>query len=303
LQRMDAEDLIAVVFPDQLACAENLTGKREVPDHPLVEQTLIDCLHDAMDVEGLEAVLTRLENGEIKVLTRDLAGPSPLAQEILSARPYAFLDDAPAEERRTQMVQARGFTNPEDAARLGELDADAIAQVRAQAWPEVTSADELHDALTLLGFISSDEADPGWHRWLDELTAERRATVLNAGHATLWVCGERLALLREVYPEAVLTPPIEAVSATDTIAANDRETALTELIRGRLQGLGRYAQMGSRIRWVCRSARSTPRSPRLKPKASPCAATSIRARPALSGASGAYSRASIATHSSVCVRR
>ncbi len=238
LQRMDAEDLIAVVFPDQLACAENLTGKREVPDHPLVEQTLIDCLHDAMDVEGLEAVLTRLENGEIKVLTRDLAGPSPLAQEILSARPYAFLDDAPAEERRTQMVQARGFTNPEDAARLGELDADAIAQVRAQAWPEVTSADELHDALTLLGFISSDEADPGWHRWLDELTAERRATVLNAGHATLWVCGERLALLREVYPEAVLTPPIEAVSATDTIAANDRETALTELIRGRLQGLG-----------------------------------------------------------------
>src|SRR5680860_471600 len=60
LQRMDAEDLIAVVFPDQLACAENLTGKREVPDHPLVEQTLIDCLHDAMDVEGLELSLIHI---------------------------------------------------------------------------------------------------------------------------------------------------------------------------------------------------------------------------------------------------
>ncbi|MBA2492133.1 MAG: ATP-dependent DNA helicase, partial [Gammaproteobacteria bacterium] len=238
LQRMDAEDLIAVVFPDQLACAENLTGKREVPDHPLVEQTLIDCLHDAMDVEGLESVLKHLENEDIKVLTRDLAGPSPLAQEILSARPYAFLDDAPAEERRTQMVQARSFTNPEDAARLGELDADAIAQVRAQAWPEVASADELHDALMMLGFVVADEAGPGWRCWLDELTATRRATVMNAPLATLWVCAERLALLREVFPEAVLTPPIEAVSPTGAVAASDRETAVTELIRERLQGLG-----------------------------------------------------------------
>jgi len=238
-QRMDAEDLLAVVFPDQLACAENLIGQREVPDHPLVRQTLADCLLDTMDVEGLEALLTRLEQGKIKVLTRDLAGPSPLAQEILAARPYAFLDDAPAEERRTQMVQARSFMNPEDAAALGTLDLDAIEQVRAQAWPEVSNADELHDALMLLGFITAGEGAASWHDWLSELSAMRRATALipHNGTPALWVCAERLSLLHAVFPEARLDPSIEAIE-TRTTADLDRERALIELMRGRLQGLG-----------------------------------------------------------------
>jgi ATP-dependent helicase Lhr and Lhr-like helicase len=238
-QRMDAEDLVAVIFPDQLACAENLTGKREVPEHPLVTQALADCLSDTMDIEGLEMLLKRLEAGEIKILARDLTAPSPLAQEILSARPYAFLDDAPAEERRTRMVQARSFMDPQDTARLGTLDAEAIAQVRAQAWPEATNADELHDALMLLGFIAVDEAAPGWRALLEELISARRATVLmpSVESPGLWVCAERLALLQVIFPHAAMTTPIQAVEMRST-AGLGRESAVVELLRARLQGLG-----------------------------------------------------------------
>ncbi len=127
LQRMEAEDLLAAVFPDQLACVENIVGDREIPDHPLVQQTIDDCLHEAMDVEGLERLLAAIEGGRIAVVARDLTEPSPLALEILAARPYAFLDDAPLEERRTQAVMSRRWLDPETAADLGRLDAAAIA--------------------------------------------------------------------------------------------------------------------------------------------------------------------------------
>ena len=126
LARMDAEDLIAAIFPDQLACAENLVGEREIPDHPLVGQTIADCLTDAMDIEGLERLLARLESGAIRVVTRDLTEPSPLALEVLSARPYAYLDDAPLEERRTQAVmspalaRAGGGRRPRPARSRGD---------------------------------------------------------------------------------------------------------------------------------------------------------------------------------------
>ena len=130
LQRMAAEDLLAAVFPDQIACAENLTGPREMPDHPLVNQTIHDCLHDAMDIEGLENLLRALEAGEIRIECRELTEPSPLALEILGARPYAFLDDAPLEERRTRAVMSRRWLDEESAAGLGRLDPDAIERVR-----------------------------------------------------------------------------------------------------------------------------------------------------------------------------
>ena len=105
----------------QLACQENVAGEREIPSHPLVDQTIHDCIHDTMDVDGLVALLTRLEAGEMSIVGRDLAAPSPLAQEILNARPYAFLDDAPAEERRALAVQSRSFMEPAEAAELGRL--------------------------------------------------------------------------------------------------------------------------------------------------------------------------------------
>jgi ATP-dependent Lhr-like helicase len=124
------------VFPDQIACAENLAGEREIPAHPLVQQAVGDCLREAMDIKGLERLLRRIESGAVRVTVRDLTQPSPLALEVLSARPYAYLDDAPLEERRTQAVMARRWMSPTDASDLGHLDPEAIARVRSEAWPD-----------------------------------------------------------------------------------------------------------------------------------------------------------------------
>jgi len=132
LQRMAAEDLLGGIFPDQLACGENIVGDREIPDHPLVRQTIADCLHEAMDIDGLEALLAGLDSGAIEVTACELTEPSPLALEILSARPYAFLDDAPLEERRTQAVLARRWMDPQSAGELGKLDLGAIEKVRGE---------------------------------------------------------------------------------------------------------------------------------------------------------------------------
>jgi ATP-dependent Lhr-like helicase len=165
---MGSEDLLAAVFPDQIACAENVVGEREIPDHPLVDQTIHDCLYDAMDIEGLERLLRAMEAGEIRVAHRDLTEPSPLALEILSARPYAFLDDAPLEERRTHAVMSRRWLDEETAAGIGRLDPEAIARVRAEAWPAAANADELHDALLGLSFVTESDADAtpgGAHFW------------------------------------------------------------------------------------------------------------------------------------------
>jgi len=180
IQRMKSEDLLATVFPDQVACLENIVGERKIPDHPLVAQTLQDCLYDAMDLEGLTELLKRLESGEVKIIARDLTAPSQLAAEILGARPYAFLDGAPLEERRTQAVSSRGFVDAQSAEDLGKLDADAVAAVREEAWPTVRDADEMHEALLALGAVSNDELAryPAWQDWLGELAAAKRAACL-----------------------------------------------------------------------------------------------------------------------------
>src|SRR5437016_6198915 len=182
LQRMAAEDLLALVFPDQLACAENLTGPIEVPAHPLVSQTVRDCLEEAMDLRGLEALLQSIERGERHLIAREMTEPSPLAAEILTAKPYAFLDDAPAEERRTLAVMNRRFLDAESAADLGKLDMAAIERVRGEAWPQAENADELHDALMQLGFVTIEEGRKNdWQGLFDELLSEGRASVLKSG--------------------------------------------------------------------------------------------------------------------------
>ncbi len=180
LQRMKSEDLLATVFPDQVACAENLVGEREVPDHPLVAQTLHDCLYEAMDAAGWLDLLRGMESGEIEVIARDLTAPSPLAMEAINARPYAFLDDAPLEERRTQAVQARRYGDPADAGDLGRLDPGAIDAVREQAWPSPRNADEMHEALQSVGVVTADEAaaNAQWLDWLRKLAKDQRATAL-----------------------------------------------------------------------------------------------------------------------------
>jgi ATP-dependent Lhr-like helicase len=251
LQRMAAEDLLALVFPDQLACGENLTGPIEVPAHPLVEQTVRDCLEEAMDLRGLEELLRSIERGERTLIAREMNEPSPLAQEILTAKPYAFLDDAPAEERRTLAVMNRRFLDPETAADLGKLDQAAIDRVRAEAWPQAENMDELHDALMQLGFVTVDEGElSGWQSLFADLVNERRATVLlsesrQVGIATgpgefankLWTPAERLNQLRAIHPGASLRPKIDPPAPYADEPWNF-EDALVEILRGRLEGLG-----------------------------------------------------------------
>jgi ATP-dependent helicase Lhr and Lhr-like helicase len=244
LQRMAAEDLLALVFPDQVACAENLTGPIEVPGHPLVAQTIRDCLEEAMDIRGLEGLLRSIERGERKLISREMTEPSPLAQEILTAKPYAFLDDAPAEERRTLAVMNRRFLDAETAADLGRLDLAAIERVREEAWPQAENADELHDALMQMGLITVVEGEQnGWQQLFDELVNDRRATVLRPAqanklrHTDLWIAAERLPQWRAIQEQALLTPPIDPPASY----ANESWTfadALVEVLRGRLDGLG-----------------------------------------------------------------
>jgi len=235
---MKSEDLLAAVFPDQVACLENIVGEREVPDHPLVNQTMHDCLREAMDVDGLLQILRKLEGGEIAFVARDLTAPSPLAAEVLNAAPYAFLDDAPLEERRTQAVQTRRWNETDSADDLGRLDPDAIAAVREEAWPQVRDADEMHEALTLLGFITDDEVttNSGWSEQLQTLARANRATQLAADTA-VWTSAEKLPLWLALHPATPMQPPI-AAPAEYAAQTWTREDALLELVRHRLGGLG-----------------------------------------------------------------
>ncbi len=240
LARMGAEDLIAAVFPDQIACAENLVGEREVPDHPLVNQTISDCLTDAMDIEGFERLLAGLESGAIRVVARDLTEPSPLASEVLAARPYAYLDDAPLEERRTQAVMVRRWLDPEAAASLGQLDADAILRVRAETWPEAANADELHDALMWLGFLTAEEIQnfANGPALAEALALSGRAAKLRVHNTlSLWLPAERLPQFLAMWPNAALDPQI---SAPPPYASRNwsPQDALVEILRSRLEGLG-----------------------------------------------------------------
>ncbi|HYN20476.1 MAG TPA: ATP-dependent DNA helicase, partial [Thermoanaerobaculia bacterium] len=238
LLRQQAEDLIAVVFPDQLACLENIVGEREVPDHPLVAQTVRDCLEEAMDIEALERLLGRIERGEVELVARDLTEPSPFAHEILNAAVYAFLDDAPLEERRTQAVITRRWLDPETASDLGALDAAAIERVREEAWPEAFDPDELHDALMNLGWVSEEEGKrSGWEPFFDRLAEAGRAAVVRSGEVRLWVAAERWPQMRAVHPGAEITPEIVL---PERLAARpwSSEQALVELVRGRLEGIG-----------------------------------------------------------------
>ncbi|MCH8190494.1 MAG: DEAD/DEAH box helicase, partial [Chloroflexi bacterium] len=236
-QRMRADDLLGAVFPTQVACAENVAGDIEIPDHPLVTQTVHDCLHEAMDVDGLIRVLDSIEQGLLNLVAKETVEPSPLACEILNVKPYAFLDDAPLEERRTQAVMTRRVLDVESARDLATLDAGAIALVKEQAWPDPENEDELHDALSLLGYMTEEEAG-GWGGLLDALAGSRRATLLSAEAGTrLWVAAERLPQLQALFPGASLAPAIVA-PPRDAARVWERGEALHELLRGRLEGLG-----------------------------------------------------------------
>ncbi|HLG56701.1 MAG TPA: DEAD/DEAH box helicase [Vicinamibacterales bacterium] len=238
LQRMQADDLMAAVFPDAAACIENIPGDREIPDHPLVNQTVRDCLEEAMDLEQLQRVLDRIHRGEVTCISRDTPEPSAFSHDILNARPYAFVDDAPLEERRTQAVHTRraGGTGGDISA----LDAGAVERVRDEVRPDPRDLDELHDALLTSGFMLGSEVEPAW---CVELAGRGRATCARIGppeggpHVAVWVAAERLPEWLAVHPDAVfeprISPPPSRAARTWT-----RDHALVELLRGRVAILG-----------------------------------------------------------------
>src|SRR5215471_15822275 len=191
IQRMRSDDLLAAVFPDQAACGDNMIGTEiRIPDHPLVMETIRDCLHEAMDLEGLKDILDAIGAGEVQTVAIDTAEPSPLSHEILNANPYAYLDDAPLEERRARAVQMRRTLG--ETGELGALDPAAIEEVWSESWPVVRDADELHDALLTLIVMP---ADTQWAGFFDDLVKMRRAKVIEREGRAYWVAAERIGVL------------------------------------------------------------------------------------------------------------
>jgi ATP-dependent helicase Lhr and Lhr-like helicase len=233
IQRMRADDLLAAVFPDQAACAENLAGEIRIPDHPLVRETIGDCLHEAMDLEGLRSVLEGLESGAIRAVVKESVAPSPFSHEIVNANPYAFLDDAPLEERRARAVQMRRTLGESDlGTELGRLDPEAIRLVEEQSWPVVRSADELHDALSTLVVLP---VTPEWQPWFEELECRRRAGLFVAGASRFWVAAERIQIVAAAYPDFGLE--IEVAPVPGPVPGSAEEAAVA-IVRGWLESTG-----------------------------------------------------------------
>ncbi len=256
IQRMRAEDLLAAVFPAAVACQDNfrgLPGQREVPEHPLVQETIRDCLTEVLDLEGLTALLRQIEEREVTCLAVETPMPSPFCHEILNANPYAFLDDAPLEERRARAVEMRRSLPPELADKVGALDRAAIAEVAREAWPVVRDADELHDALLSLVWVPEALATE-WAPFLPSLIQADRATTLAVSPSTSqvsrfpegktegegvpllgWVVAERLAVVRAVFPGAECNPMLRELERE---TPPERDGAVQAIVQGWMESTG-----------------------------------------------------------------
>ncbi|MGH3302368.1 MAG: Lhr family helicase, partial [Streptosporangiaceae bacterium] len=232
IQRMEADDLMAAVFPTLAACQENVApGPLEIPDHLLVRQTLQDCLHDAMDIDGLKDLVAGIESGRVTVVVRDTTEPSVLAHEILNGRPFTYLDDAPLEERRSRAVPLRRGL-PVEPHELGRLDPAAIERVAEQVRPDPRDRHELHDLLLSLVVMRPADA---WQPWFDELVAGRRAVEVAGDDGPLWAAVERLPAVRALLPRASPVPPS---ACPDPAEPPDEETAAADALRGHLECRG-----------------------------------------------------------------
>jgi ATP-dependent Lhr-like helicase len=241
IQRMKAEDLMAAVFPDALACQDNMVGERtrQIPDHPLVNETVRDCLTEAMDVEGLTHMLARIEQGSIRCIAVDTPAPSPFSHEILNANPYAFLDDAPLEERRARAVEMRRSLPPDMAGQVGALDPSAIETVMRESWPVVRDPDELHDALLTLLWLP-EPIPSEWTRYLPDLVESGRVLSIAdcSPHASRftpherrgWVAAENQDRIHELFAgkddshtlDAIVLGWMESIGPTTTVELADR---------------------------------------------------------------------------------
>jgi ATP-dependent Lhr-like helicase len=249
IQRMRSDDLLASVFPDAAACFENIEGERKIPDHPLVGEVMKDVLTEAMDVEGLKSLLRGMASGAIRVLAVDTPVPSQFSHEILNANPYAFLDDAPLEERRARAVNMRRMLPESVLEEVGGLDAGAIAQVREEAWPDVRDADELHDVLHTLvalpeklasGKTWADESVRpyvsvrGWDGHFERLVDQGRAGIASFEGRRYWVAAERARSFAALFPGAVFEQALADVETGDV----SRDDALLTLVTGWMSHLG-----------------------------------------------------------------
>jgi ATP-dependent Lhr-like helicase len=261
IQRMRADDLLAAVFPDAAACQDNLEGDIHVPDHPLIREVMKDVLTEALDIEGLMRVLRGIRDGSIRCIAVDTPAPSPFSHEILDANPYAFLDDAPLEERRARAVSLRRVLPETVLSEIGRLDPAAIAQVREEAWPDVRDADELSEVLQVFVALPENFVPPGgasvaqallpvygshsgevttqarvpvpWvaARWGDlfrQLVAERRAARAVVGDHILWVAAERIKTFSILFPGA----GFETQTGEIGEPVFTRDDALLQLVRG-----------------------------------------------------------------------
>ncbi|HEU5002605.1 MAG TPA: DEAD/DEAH box helicase [Actinomycetota bacterium] len=238
--RMRSDDLLAAVFPDQVACQENRAGPIIPPDHPLVNETIRNCLQEAMDLEALTELVRAMERGDVKAVAVETPAPSPMSHEILNANPYAFLDDAPLEERRARAVALRR-TDPELGQGAGALSPSAIQEVREDAWPDVRDPNELHDVLLSVGLLTDGMTDgmgASWAEFVTDLAATgrvRRATwALDGAARSGAVATERVALLQAAIPGVEIDGPGLEVAGK----VWDRDGATASIVNGWLQLLG-----------------------------------------------------------------
>ncbi|HXE35604.1 MAG TPA: DEAD/DEAH box helicase [Verrucomicrobiae bacterium] len=244
IQRMRADDLLAAVFPEAQACQENIEGDITISSHPLIREVMKDVLTEAMDIEGLDRVLVGIVEGRITCLAVDTPQPSQFSHEILNANPYAYLDDAPLEERRARAVEMRRVLPDAVLGEIGRLDPAAISEVCADAWPDVRDAEELHDALlTLIALPAPSQADAlssnplsvklreslsAWNVFVDPLVRTRRVSLAQVGSETHWVAAERMSMFAQIYPAANFGSQLPDFKST----ASSREDALLSLVTG-----------------------------------------------------------------------
>jgi ATP-dependent Lhr-like helicase len=265
IQRMRADDLMAAVFPKLVGCQENATGPIEIPDHPIVRQTVYDCMHEAMDIDGLKNVLDRIEAGEIRLHAKDTTEPSPFAHEMLNSKPYTYLDDAPLEERRARAVTLRRSL-PENSRDLGALDPDAIERVIDEARPDPRDPEELHEALLTLiavraphsvrpepsrseaerrveGFRPSDSDSSSsifplpssdLASWFDTLVTSGRAAIADTEGGPMWFAAENLPAIRALYPNATIRPELRLPPDLASRTVNEDDARLA-LFRGHME--------------------------------------------------------------------
>jgi len=252
IQRMRADDLLASVFPDAAACQENISGEMRIPEHPLVREVMKDALTEAMDIEGLKVVLGNILRGEIQCVAIDTPVASQFSHEIINANPYAYLDDAPLEERRARAVEMRRVLPDAVVSEIGRLDPAAIAEVREQAWPDVRNADELHDVLqTLLALPENfrpamQESGPeairtaaqdslsAWQEFFGQLIADGRATRAAVADRGYWVTAENVKTFVQLFPVARFATNLAEIA----VASASKEDALLRLAAGWMQHAG-----------------------------------------------------------------